>query len=200
MKATADYKAARYIPKNSIAIEEPGVGAVYVYPATGYAGKIYYGARAFRPKARKPDWAYLFKSDAELDRKIADWFESQRQHKKRVADRRAEEFAGHNFKVGDIVTNSWGYDQTNVDWYMVKRTTRNYVWLTPVACAPIEEESKGYSSMSQIESLALDADLQPIETRPGKLIKHRAAGDSVTMRHGVGSKWNGEQKYSSWYA
>jgi hypothetical protein len=36
---------------------------------------------------------------------------------------------GHPFKAGDIFYSSWGYDQTNIDWYVVLRVTRTQVIL-----------------------------------------------------------------------
>lgn len=32
-------------------------------------------------------------------------------------------------KVGDILSSSWGYDQTNVDFYKVVKTTEFSVWI-----------------------------------------------------------------------
>ena len=125
------------------------------------------------------------------------FFDGIRQHKKSVADRRQKQYAGHNFNVGDIVTNSWGYDQTNVDWYLVKKTSKAYVWLKPIAAQLIPDEGSG--PMSGYESISLDEHLEPIESdKPAT--KHQASGDYVSMSYGCGSKWTGQQKYSSWYA
>lgn len=38
----------------------------------------------------------------------------------------------HDFQVGDIVYGSWGYDQTNIDYYAIIRTTRTKVELLPI--------------------------------------------------------------------
>ena len=114
-----------------------------------------------------------------------------------MVEYRKRDYAGHNFKVGDIVTNSWGYDQTNVDWYRVSRTTTNYVWLKPVHSAIQNDEGAG--PMSGQVALTLDENLQPIDGK-GKETKHRASGDNVTMKHGCGSKYTGGSLYTSWYA
>ncbi len=44
---------------------------------------------------------------------------------------------------GAILYSSWGYDQTNVDWYMVTRTTRASAWIVPMAA---HEEQTGFMS------------------------------------------------------
>lgn len=35
-------------------------------------------------------------------------------------------------KVGDILDSSWGYDQTNIDFYQVVKTTEHSVWLRSI--------------------------------------------------------------------
>jgi hypothetical protein len=198
MRRYAMTAESRYIPKNATALDYPGLGTVYVYPWQSPTDhKFRYGVKAYRPKAGHPDFDYLYKTDAEVDRKIEQWLSDIRAHQKRVEDRRKAELAGHSFVVGDIVTNSWGYDQTNVDWYRVTRTTKNYVWLKPVHS--ILEPSEGCGPMSGNVGLALDENLKPIDGN-GPETKHKAVGDNVTMRHGSGSKYTGGTKYESWYA
>lgn len=37
------------------------------------------------------------------------------------------------FAPGMILVSTWGYEQTNVDFYLVTRTTERTVWLRPIA-------------------------------------------------------------------
>ena len=39
----------------------------------------------------------------------------------------------HGVKVGDVFVESWGYDQTNVDFYQVTKTTKKMVEIKPIA-------------------------------------------------------------------
>jgi hypothetical protein len=186
-------KAMRFIPKNATPIEEPGLGVVYVYPCAGKFGVI-----GYQGDAGKPSFHYSYKRESDMDAMIAKFFQGIRDHKARVTQYREDRKKPHTFKVGDIVTNSWGYDQTNVDWYRVTKTTAHFVWLKPV-CATLEP-APGYSPMAGEEYLSLDENLKPIDAENGKETKHAATGDSCTMRHGSGSKYIGGAKYSSWYA
>ena len=34
--------------------------------------------------------------------------------------------------VGDILTVTWGYDQTNVDFYQITRRTEKSIWTRPI--------------------------------------------------------------------
>ena len=41
--------------------------------------------------------------------------------------------AAHHYKVGDILYNSWGYNQTNVDWYQVIKVKPKSIVIHPIA-------------------------------------------------------------------
>ena len=46
----------------------------------------------------------------------------------------------HNLKTGDHLSYSWGYDQTNIDYFIVTRTTAKSVWIVPVDSMVVESE------------------------------------------------------------
>ena len=77
-------------------------------------------AIAFAGKANKPLWYHTFHSDAERDKHIQSTIagrQSRMQYKQKVRQERRD--YQHDFKVGDILTGSWGYDQHNVEWAIV---------------------------------------------------------------------------------
>ena len=47
---------------------------------------------------------------------------------------------------GAIMYSSWGYDQTNVDYYMVTRVTKSSCWIVPMYHS--ETPEAGYSPMA----------------------------------------------------
>ena len=78
-------------------------------------GAMFYG------KSAKPQWHYRFRDMEELDN-YADKFLSNREaNEKSDAERREKRklTKDHDIKVGDIFYTSWGYDQTNIDYYEV---------------------------------------------------------------------------------
>src|SRR5450755_391731 len=109
----------RWIPKDSIPIEHPdGLGIAYVYRTPrGYAAVAYGGKRT------SSDFHYSYKTIEAAHDAIEQWFTRLADHVERVKNYRKASYAPHIFKPGDIVTNSWGYDQTNVDWYRVASVT-----------------------------------------------------------------------------
>lgn len=55
-----------------------------------------------------------------------------------LADR-CEPHVASKIEPGAILYSSWGYDQTNIDFYMVTRTTAKSAWIVPMS-SPITEE------------------------------------------------------------
>ena len=79
-------------------------------------------AICFRGKATKPAWHYSFKSVERMMATVEETLRSEIDAAERKAKRSAEKkaaCASHDVKVKDIFRCSWGYDQTNVDYYEV---------------------------------------------------------------------------------
>lgn len=78
-------------------------------------GAMFYG------KSYKPAWHYRFKNIDELDKYIDEYLKKkagQEEVKQQWKDKR-KLTRDHDIKVGDIFYTSWGYDQTNIDFYEV---------------------------------------------------------------------------------
>lgn len=113
MKPTRDF----YIPEGARLTHSDGAGnAVYCW--TNAAGQPC--ALGFQGKAAKPSFRYRFASESRRA-EYADQFMARRAEieRERQAERAARAGFVHDVKVGDIFKSSWGYDQTNVDYYQV---------------------------------------------------------------------------------
>lgn len=125
-----------YVPKGATKIADKQSDAVaYVYETKG----VLYGL-AFAGKACKPAWHYRFRASADREKRIAEFFEGRRkslafkaeQHQKRKAE-------GRGLEVGDVLRNSWGYDQTNIDYYEVTALIgRNMVEIRPIGAESVD--------------------------------------------------------------
>lgn len=104
------------IPKNATKVERSNeLGEAYTYEENG---RLY--ALVFRGTAARPEWHYRFKDEQTLARRIGEFFDSLTERAKMMDERRAKANAfKHSAKVGDIFRSSWGYDQTNIDYYQV---------------------------------------------------------------------------------
>ena len=110
----------------------------------------------------------------------------------------------HPFKVGDIFVNSWGYDQTNIDFYEVVAVTAKSIRLARIAKGSVD----GTEGFMTDKVVALPG--QFVE-RDGKRIEMtkfpyqwsyggREPEWGVNFPYGSGNLWNGEATRRSWYA
>ena len=77
-------------------------------------------AMAFCGKRSKPDWHYTFRSREQLDRHVVEYLDGRRATDAYKAKIKAERTtAERGLQVGDVLHASWGYDQTNIDYYEV---------------------------------------------------------------------------------
>jgi len=81
---------------------------------------------AWTMKKRVPVWQYLFKNAAAAEKCCVELVENVRIREERKKaeenDRKAKKkaFKAADFwQVGDVVYTSWGYDQTNVEYYQI---------------------------------------------------------------------------------
>jgi hypothetical protein len=142
-------------------------------------------AYGFQGKARQPVWAYRFKDAAHRERFIGEKIAARRAHFGRKAERAAErKQATHSLTVGDILSSSWGYDQTNVDFYEV-----------------VAVPSSKSVIIRKIASQAAARDRvapQPGVFIEGPMLKRVTAHGSVKIEdYAWASKWSGAPMYQT---
>jgi hypothetical protein len=69
---------------------------------------------------------------------------------------------------GAILYSSWGYDQTNVNYYMVTRTTEASCWIVPMSAR--EDSAPGFSPMA-----GHTTPLEPVIQRDRCACDHRSS-------------------------
>ena len=111
-----------YIPKaeGMETVTRDGIDAiVYVYEVKGRPHACMFGG-----KRSKPDSHYYYRSVEARDKAVEDYFDGLQASIDRKAAYKAKqkaekEKAVESIKVGDIFEGSWGYDQTNIEFYQV---------------------------------------------------------------------------------
>lgn len=106
------------IPKDAIERKDAESDAVaYLYQAQNGkpAAMVFYG------KQTKPIWRHWFPREEHRENKICEAFENRRATTAMKAEWKAKRTEPHPLKVGDILHTSWGYDQTNVEFFEVTR-------------------------------------------------------------------------------
>lgn len=128
------YKVSSYSLVNS----DAALGLEVYYSKDGIS------AMAFKGKAVKPAFHYRFRSTERRDDYVNDFVrdvvasaEAKRARKAEAASKPIE------LTVGDVLVSSWGYDQTNVDYYQVVAM----VGKASVSLRPICKHSEETASM-----------------------------------------------------
>lgn len=112
MKLTRDF----YIPKDASKIfDEHGVVA-FGYETNGVVNGV-----AFVGKAQRPAWNYRFRSAEARAEAIQKLVSKQNARATLNAKHKAERKQPVTLKVGDILTSSWGYEQTNREFWEVTK-------------------------------------------------------------------------------
>jgi hypothetical protein len=137
-------KKERYIPAGYVplVIENPADVVVYTNNDNGK-----FSAICFVGKAVNPTWYYLFRSEEAMLAQVAKTVNNRIARAAEVAKYKAERLAPTNLKEGDILYCSWGYDQTQVDFYKVKEVVgNNRIKIVPMT-AIVAKQSTGADYM-----------------------------------------------------
>ncbi len=98
---------------------------VYTYECNGKPC-----AMAFAGRRSKPDWRFRFRDDQQREYRVHKWLEGLRERETQKTERQKQRTQPHGFRPGQLFYISWGYDQTNIDYYMLTETrgkTQGYV-------------------------------------------------------------------------
>lgn len=131
-----DAARARFIPKGAdLRVCIPLKAEIYLYEdAEGRPC-----AKGFKGRKVGPVFNHYFGSEEKretfVNGKVSEW----QADAKRKAERRSEANQPHSLKVGDILYSSWGYEQTNVDFFKVVRLAgKTMIEVTELACESVQ--------------------------------------------------------------
>jgi hypothetical protein len=185
------------IPKGAIKITPKGLDLV-IYLYTDRGGQPC--ALAFGGKRNKPDLHVRYSKPERRDQHLREHVENART----VAEYKAAQAAKrrdfkHSYKVGDVLHYSWGYEQTNCEFFQVVATTPGTVTLREIAQA-------AEAGSMQVHGMAENRVARPghflDDSKPiTKRVQFSESGPGyISMPHGCCSLWDGRPKYCSWYA
>lgn len=106
-----------YVPKHYTAKIVPKTCNAVVYLVDNGFKPV---AMGFAGKADKPTFHLSFRTPERRAEYITQWFSGLEAQDKARADRKAQRKAfKHGLTVGALLSTSWGYDQTNVEFFQV---------------------------------------------------------------------------------
>ncbi|EBA18419.1 hypothetical protein RSK20926_11889 [Roseobacter sp. SK209-2-6] len=183
---------ARAIPENSTKIAMKSGGAEFhIYEdGKGRPCVVYY-----RGKSSKMN-AFYFKTEERRASHIEGVIKNITAAEKRKAEERAARNKAHNMEPGLILYTSWGYDQTNVEFYQVVEVpSRCYVILQQIS-APLARGEESFMSGNSVPNP---------ENKIGEPFRRKVnmSGSRPSVKiDNVATAWiwDGKEKHTSWYA
>ena len=159
-----------------------------------------------RPKAKwdkeKSIYNYVYKTLEEAQTKantsfnnISTNIKTREEEKRKKSEAMKTLKASDFFKLGDIIVNTWGYEQTNVEFYQVTEVKNKTIEVKEIAQKEVQTE--GYSSMAcdvlPVEnSFLTDGANYQLRVKPEGYLSNPK---SFYYFH----KWSGRPQYKSWY-
>lgn len=193
----------RWIPEGSTEVRQDGVDGVVVYLYTSFQSIPMSGpcAVGYIGKQSKPALHERYRNEERRTACVASFFDGQRKRQEMKADRKAErqDFIT-SLNVGDILDYTWGYDQTNAEFYQVVevKPSRKQIIMREIASHLVKDDVPG----GAMSGNRLPIFGQFVSDAP-LLVKRIQPLDSgrecVRMEHGIASLWNGKPVYCSWY-
>lgn len=187
---------ATFIPKGAIKITPKDLDAVvYIYERNGQPIAI-----AFSGKRGKPDFHIRYRTPQRMEEAVRQYLDRLKGTQVYKQEQRAKRKGfRHSYNVGDVLHYSWGYEQTNCEFYQVIATTPGTVTIREIA-QENEPDSTLAHGMADMRVAVKDSFL----TNSGPMVKRVQYSDSgpgyISMAHGCCSLWDGRSRYCSWYA
>lgn len=185
---TSKKTPTRFIPDNAVEQAYPAAGVV-VYRYTTPTRFIYL---AYQGRKEKPVKHDSFLTEERREQFLADWIKRETEVFARKQERKQVE---HGLQAGDILYTTWGYEQTNADFYQVVRV--------PSARSVVVREIEAVITASGSQSMSGTAmpKIGVFSKDSSEVLRRAVQLHSVTNgKHGGWlRKWEGLPVSVSWY-
>lgn len=163
---------------------------VTVYAGQSKSQTSPFGAIAFIGKQSKPAWNYIFRTEAQRQEEIDHLIAGVQARAQMKAEIKAKRSQPNALKVGDILDYSWGYDQTNWEYFEVIAVKGQNVIIRE-----LNQDTTG-------NGLEMQGICTPrLGDYCGEPMTKRVQdGNRVSMAHGSADLWNGKPNHYTSYA
>lgn len=173
------------------------------YTEIGKPAAILYAGRS-----KKPIFHFSFRTVEQMhdyiNEKIGNIttdMQSNEERKNKAKDFQAQMKASDHFKVGDIIVNSWGWEQTNIEFYQVTEVKNKKIKVQEIYQHTVEGSEYSHG----MECNVMPSIDRFIETEKPFLLslKMDAKGNCLICNpksYYYFYKWEGGEMYKSWYA
>lgn len=162
-----------------------------------YGGTVRYVLHFFAGKRSKPDMNFYFTRAEDRQRKIDDYIKRLEEIEQDRVNRRKERNSFvHSLKVGDILYSSWGYDQTNIDFYQVVGLVgKKQVKIKQIASKGVEDTGYCSRMVVAVKDSFVGEEMRKLVSTSGY------CGDGVKIAsYASAHLWDGKPKNETSYA
>ena len=162
--------------------------------------------KKFKTGRSKSVFSYKFKTATAREVYVSNYFielEKAEMEKKnlKILKKEVKHSIENPYKLGDVLVNSWGYDQTNVNFYQVVEVKAKSVVIIEI-CYKVAGNSVGYDSCRVVPVKDNFVNNEPILKRiqvyinsEGEPVYYFSSEYGSLLKH-----QEGETHYKSWYA
>jgi hypothetical protein len=166
---------------------DDSTAVVYLY----MTASVYY-AVGFGGKRSKPDFHYRYRNAEHRAEHVKQYMDNIAANEKSSRERRAKANAfEHTLKVGDILYSSWGYDQTNIDYYEVTQVVgKKTVKIREIGLTRVDDDSTHFTAENVV----------PLKGRyvGEEMLKRVKEGNVVSIASYANAyPWDGTPKYQT---
>lgn len=194
-KATfLEVRRSIYYPPDAHKVEYEAVNAVvylYSHPVSGKPCVTMFTGRKTKPTLR-----YCYGSEDRRESAIQGVVKNLSARAERTRRTRESANQPHRWEKGLILVASWGYDQTNINYYeIIDVPSPCYVVLQEIG-APLARGEEGFMSGNAVP----DPEHKIGQPFRRKVNMVNGAGVVRISSFSSASIWDGKEKYRSWYA
>lgn len=150
----------------------------------------------FIAKQSRPTWHYRFKNIEKMKETINEsikrvMFWQEKKEERRILKAKTINDQLSNLKIGDLFSNSWGYDQTNVDFYQVTEIKGKTFTIREIGNETVPGSGIANGMAARVKAVKNNflTDREPIVKR------------SFSMKFGcLTTTTENQEHYCSWYA
>lgn len=179
-------------------LDFPEVNATIYYKINGHEEYVEYIAAGFSGKKDKADFYYRFSNKDKFDHYVDKYInaiksdiESKLKYKEEKKNKAKAVY--DNLNIGDVIYTSWGYDQTNIDFYQVTgKFGSNSLKIRELDDKDVTESNSEISSMAGYKV--------PIKDKFAGIEKTIRVIGHLKIDNHIAHIWDGKPMYYSWYA
>jgi hypothetical protein len=179
-------------------LDFPEVNATIYYKINGHEEYVEYIAAGFSGKKDKADFYYRFSNKDKFDHYVDKYInaiksdiESKLKYKEEKKNKAKAVY--DNLNIGDVIYTSWGYDQTNIDFYQVTgKFGSNSLKIRELDDKDVPEADNGISPMAGKKI--------PIKDKFTDVEKTIRVMGYLKVDNHIAYIWDGKPMYYSWYA